>query len=574
MTMAAHVRRLRAGLRISDHDCVGDADKTNGSACLAGDASGCLVTAAVTDPLSLTTDVLVIGGGMAGAWAAVSAARAGARVILVDKGYCGTSGVTAAAGPGHWWVPPDAREQAVSQRVAAGLGLGDAAWMQAIIEETWRTLPTLAGHYAFGIDDDGQTNYRAVRGPEYMRALRAVARESGVTILDHSPVLELLARSDGTIGGARGVRRQDGDRSYQIAAGATVLAAGGTSFLSHLLGSRTNTGDGYLLAAEAGADLSGMEFTAAYTIAPAHSTMTRSMAYAFATYYDTDGRELDLPFGPQQTIGLAKALLAGPVFCSLHRLPDDIKGRLHTISPNVPLVFDRWGIDPWRDRFEVTLHNDGTIRGLGGVRVEDVDGRTSVPGLFVAGDNASREKVAGAISGGGNVNSAWALTSGIRAGQSAARLVREVGPSPAALSPLGQAGLRPCVRTRALDLDAIRAAVREEMHPFAKVLFRKDSTLASSQRALDGLWREIADHGAGDGLRARETAALVASARWSVATARRRTESRGLHRRVDHPELDSQFAVRLLSHGFDHIEVVPETAREPLPSRRALEAAS
>lgn len=571
--MAAHVRRLRAGLRSSDHDCAGDAGRTNGSAGLAGGASGRLVTGNVTDPLMLTADVLVIGGGMAGAWAAISAARAGARVILVDKGHCGTSGVTAAAGPGHWWVPPGAREQAVGQRVAAGLGLGEAAWMHAIIDETWRTLPTLASHYAFGIDDDGETNYRAVRGPEYMRALRTLVRESGVTILDHSPVLELLARGDGTIGGARGLRRQDGNRPYQIAAGATVLAAGGTSFLSHLLGSRTNTGDGYLLAAEAGADLSGMEFTAAYTIAPAHSTMTRSMAYAFATYYDADGRELDLPFGPQQTIGLARALLAGPVFCSLHRLPSDIKARLHTISPNVPLVFDRWGIDPWRDRFEVALHNDGTIRGLGGVRVDDVDGRTSVPGLFVAGDNGSREKVAGAISGGGNINSAWALTSGVRAGQAAARLSRSIGAKASTLTPLGQAGLRPHLRTRALDHDAIRAGVRAEMHPFDKTLFRKESTLAASQRALDGLWREISDHAGGDVMRSRETAALVATARWSVATARRRTESRGLHRRIDHPGLDPSLAVRLVSRGLDRVEIAADmrrTADAPIE----LEAAS
>ena len=541
---------------------------------LAKDRSGGVMTVSVPDRLALTADVLVIGGGMAGAWAAVSAARSGARVILVDKGYCGTSGVTAAAGPGHWWVPPGAREQAVSQRVAAGLGLGEAAWMHAIIEETWRSLPTLSGHYAFGIDDDGRANHRAVRGPEYMRALRAFACEHGVTILDHSPVLELLARSDGSIGGARGQRRQDGGRPYQVAAGATVLAAGGTSFLSHLLGSLTNTGDGYLLAAEAGAELSGMEFTAAYTIAPAHSTMTRSMAYSFATYYDGDGRELDLPFGPQQTIGLAKALLAGPVFCSLHRLPDDIKARLHTISPNVPLVFDRWGIDPYRDRFEVTLHNDGTIRGLGGVKVDAVDGRTVVPGLFVAGDNASREKVAGAISGGGNVNSAWALSSGIRAGQAAARLAREIGPPAAVLRPLGRAGLHPHGRTRAVDLEAIRAGVRAEMHPFEKTLFRQEATLAASQRALDGLWREIVDHAAGENLRSRETAALVASARWAVATARRRTESRGLHRRVDHPGLDPQLAVRLLSRGFDRIEVTADTAREPQSSARELEAAS
>ncbi len=385
------------------------------------------MAASLLEQLLITTDVLIVGGGMAGAWAAASAAQAGARVVLADKGYCGTSGVTAAAGPGHWWVPPDpseARHAAVANRVASGLGLGEAEWMHRILDQTWRTLPTLAPYYKFGVDDDGRVNYRAVRGPEYMRALRQFVLSHGVTILDQSPVFELLSRSDGSIGGARGLRRQDGGRPYQIEAGAVVLAAGGTSFLSHLLGSRTNTGDGYLMAAEAGAEMSGMEFTAAYTVAPAHSTMTRSMAYSFATYYGPDGHELDVPFGPDQTVRLARELQRGPVYCSLHRLPDDIKARLHTISPNVPLVFDRWHIDPYRDRFEVTLHNDGTIRGLGGVRVVDADCATSIPGLFVAGDNASREKVAGAISGGGNVNSAWALSSGVFAGRAAAGIAR------------------------------------------------------------------------------------------------------------------------------------------------------
>ena len=47
---------------------------------------------------ALSTDVLVIGGGPAGTWAAVSAAERGARVTLVDKGYCGTSGATASGG--------------------------------------------------------------------------------------------------------------------------------------------------------------------------------------------------------------------------------------------------------------------------------------------------------------------------------------------------------------------------------------------------------------------------------------------------------------------------------------------
>ena len=521
------------------------------------------MASSLLEELSITTDVLIVGGGMAGVWAATSAAQAGAKVVLVDKGYCGTSGVTAAAGPGHWWVPPDppaARDAAVANRVASGLGLGEAEWMYRILDQTWRSLPTLARHYKFGADDEGQVNYRAVRGPEYMRALRQQVLSHGVTILDHSPVLELLARSDGSIGGARGQRRQDGGRAYQVEAGAVVLAAGGTSFLSHLLGSRTNTGDGYLLAAEAGAEMSGMEFTAAYTIAPAHSTMTRSMAYAFATYYDAGGHELDLPFGPDQTVRLARALQRGPVYCSLHRLPDDIKARLHTISPNVPLVFERWGIDPYRERFEVTLHNDGTIRGIGGVRVHDVDGATSVPGLFVAGDNASREKVAGAISGGGNVNSAWALSSGVFAGRAAAGLARGGKRSTSRLRPLGRVGREPRKDARAVDLTVLRDGVRAEMHPFDKNLFRTGQGLAASARVLEDLWTELADHAEAGTIASRETAALLATARWSVATAAARKESRGLHRREDFPSRDPGLAVRLLSGGLDQVWVAADGA--------------
>lgn len=522
------------------------------------------------DRFERAADVLVIGGGMAGAWAAAAAAAEGASVVLVDKGYCGTSGVTATAGPGHWWAPPDppeARENAVRGRQAIAFGLGDADWMHAIIDQTWRTLPTLGRHYRFPTDDRGEVNYRAVRGPEYMRALRALAAERGVTILDHSPALELLATADGTIGGAQGLQRQQANRPWRISAGAVVLAAGGTSFLSHLLGSRTNTGDGYLMAAEAGAALSGMEFTAAYTIAPARSTMTRTMSYAFATYYDADGREIDAPFGPDQTERIARALLAGPVFCSLHRLPADIQARLPTISPNVMLPFDRWGIDPYRQRFAVTLHNDGTIRGIGGVQVVGRDCATTVPGLFVAGDNASRERVAGASSGGGNVNSAWALSSGTWAGQGAAAFARRAGANDrAGLRPLGRAGLAPTASAGPVDLAALRSAVRSEMHPYDKNLFRSGPRLSRSRQALDAAWRLIADHAGGDGsqiLASRETAALIAAARWSLTAALARDESRGMHRREDRPGLDPGLGQRLLVGGFDDIRVRPDAGSPP-----------
>lgn len=522
--------------------------------------------------LDLETDVLVIGGGMAGAWAAAGAARAGARVILVDKSYCGTSGVTATAGPGHWFVPPQGRAEAVANRVKAGLGLGEADWMERILAETWVRLPRLASHYRFGVDQTGRTNFRAVRGPEYMRALRALITDLGVTILDHAPALELLADADGAIRGAQGVQRQRGNCGWRVRCAAVVLATGGTSFLSHLLGARTNTGDGYLMAAEAGAALSGMEFTAAYTVAPRHSTMTRAMSYAFATYYDEDGHEIDAPFfGPDYNQRIGAALLRGRVFCSLHRLPADVQAHLPTISPNVLMSFRRMGIDPFRDRFEITLHNDGTIRGLGGVQVLDVDGSTGIEGLFAVGDTASREKVAGAISGGGNVNSAWALTSGALAGEAAAAQAGRVAGSTPQLVPLGEAGLRPRRQSAAFDIAQARRIVQGEMHPYDKTIFRHGLQLAASFAAIEAAWQELRDHAApgADSLRLRETAALLATARWSLASARARQESRGLHRRVDAPQTTPALAHRLLVSGFDVVRIRADAA-----SAQALEVAA
>src|SRR4051812_38089249 len=87
--------------------------------------------------LDLDADVLVIGGGPAGAWAALTASRGGARrVVLVDKGYCGTSGATAPANTGAWYIAPGEREQAVDARLERSGGLARCDWMHAVLDET------------------------------------------------------------------------------------------------------------------------------------------------------------------------------------------------------------------------------------------------------------------------------------------------------------------------------------------------------------------------------------------------------------------------------------------------------
>ena len=94
------------------------------------------------------------------------------------------------------------------------------------------------------------------------RALRA-----GVKIFDHHPALELLG-DDGSVAGAAGVDRQR-NRPWRVrGSGAVVLGTGGCAFGERMLGAAALTGDGYLMAAEAGAAMSGMEFSAQYATSP------------------------------------------------------------------------------------------------------------------------------------------------------------------------------------------------------------------------------------------------------------------------------------------------------------------
>lgn len=526
----------------------------------------------------LTADVLIVGGGMAACWAATSAARTGARVLLVDKGFVGTSGVTATGGPNHWWVPPDParRAQAIDDRLARAFDLADRDWMARIIDETWRALPELAGYYPFDADGRGGTFYSGVRGPEYMRALRRLAVDRGVTILDHHPALELLVNDEGAVIGASGHARLQ-DRSWSAYAPSVILATGGCAFRSGLIGSHGNTGDGLLMAAEVGATLSGMEFSASYSLSPAWNS-TRTLPYFAARFFDQDGRELDVP-PPMGGEGahlkaLAKAMIDGPVQADLSDAPALLKQLLRRIQPASMPPFERRGIDLFENRFPIRLYGEGTVRGTGGLQIINDDCRTSVEGLYAVGDTATRELVAGATSGGGAQNAAWALTSGRIAGQAAARAALQ-GKSRATPHgrPTGGAGLRPVAHVRSIDLSPVIPAVQASTIDFDGALWRSEAKLSSAQAVLDTLWKDIADHAHATGIARitmREKAAMVAAARWVGASALTRAESRGMHMRVDRPELDHRLGGRVLAGGLDRVWTRLESPAIPAPVTEAI----
>jgi succinate dehydrogenase/fumarate reductase flavoprotein subunit len=511
-----------------------------------------------------TADVLVLGGGPAGAWAALAAAERGAKVVLAEKGFVGTGGATAAGNTGaNYFAPGTAgRAAAVKRRLELAQGLADEARIESVLDEAYRRLNALADWgYPFPNDEDGRPYRASLRGPDYLRFMRGRLRRAGVAILDQSPALELLV-GDSVVCGASGIDRLTA-KPWTVHAGAVVVATGGCAFLSKALGTNGLTGDGLLLAAEAGASLSGMELNGQYGITPTSCGVTKGLLYFWATFSDRDGNELKRE-GDRYTF-IARHLLNGPIYAVIDKASPRMQESLRRGQPNMFLPFDRRGIDPFKQKFEVTLRYEGTVRGVGGLAIDETCA-TTVPGLFAAGDAASREQLTGAATGGGGPNATWAIASGMWSGQSAAEFARRIGHSRGCrAAPVGGAGLRPSDRADpAISAADLIAAVQNEILPLDKTFYRTEPALCAAQTQLDSAWRAARAYlharpaTPAEIVRARETAAMIATARWLVASSLARRETRGLNRRLDFPDKDTALALHFRSGGLDQVWVRPQ----------------
>ena len=475
---------------------------------------------------------LVVGAGLAGLSAALEAAKAGAKVLVVtpEPLLNACSSAWAQGGMAAALTAEDSAERHARDTEAAGAGLVEAEATRALTENGRETVEWLAALGApFDRDADGGfvvsleaahsvARVARVGGDGAGRAIltaivAAVRAEKRIEVWDDARLKGLLRDADGRVVGAL-VARGPGGKLTQITATAVVLATGGAGGLF----AATTTpaalkGEGMALAALAGAEILDPEFVQFHPTAidvgldPA-PLATEALRGEGARLIDGQGafllgEEDDADLKPRDVV--ARAVHAARASGRGAYL--DARTAIGEAFPHeFPAVFAacmRAGLDPRVSPIPVMA---ACHYHMGGIAA-DADGRTTVPGLFAVGECAAT-----GVHGANRLASnslLEAATFGRRAGVAAAAEAGGGKPLPAAAGP---------------DLpDEAMAELRAGMTDHAGVV-RDEAGLTHLIALIDRLEGQ---HG---------SAAALLAARLIVQAALDRHESRGGHYRADYPE--------------------------------------
>ena len=406
------------------------------------------------EPIHIDTDVLVIGSGAAGMYAAIEAARNGAHVLLADRSLIGRGGatvmaqMTVACALGE--ETPDDWQHHYADTIAAGRGLCDEALAQLLCEDAPDCIREL-DHWGVGwarkdghitaTMAPGHDRPRCVyvdfinTGPAVSKTMRiAMARNPAIRKAGDLCIVDLIV-SDGEVTGAVAYHLGTG-APVIIAAKATVLATGGLTRLYRRNSASANMGgDGYALALRAGATLIDMEFVQFFPIghlAPRLVGMDPIMWDPFR--YKLGGRllngrmeEFTSRYGSDEDgkYVLTRDLATYAIFKEVEAGRGSPHGGAYLSFEHCSAAALRAAFGPVIDRLAEN-HIDLTRTPIevapiahyhmGGVKA-DASMATDVPGLYVAGEVVGGANGANRLSGNAITE---ALVFGRRAGRSAA----------------------------------------------------------------------------------------------------------------------------------------------------------
>ncbi len=516
------------------------------------------------------TDVLVVGAGVAGLRAALAAAERGGDVIVTLKGDVQQSNTYwAQGGIAAVMDPADTVEQHVSDTLDAGGDLCNPSAVRGVVEAGPAAMTELldwgmpvdrgAGNGPALGREGGHSCRRILHahGDATGRALAVTLdglarRHERIRLFENCFVLDLITDSSANPRCLGAVTHHPKYGLQVIWAKATILASGGCG---QVYRESTNpavaTGDGLAMAYRAGAQLADMAFvqfhpTTLYVAGAARSLITEAVRGEGARLIDRNGHHFMPEYheladlAPRDVV--ARAILdrmARTAFTHVyldcrHIAPDRFAQRF----PGFRELLRKFDIDPTVD--PVPIHPSAHYM-VGGV-LTDLDGRTSVPGLYAAGE------VACTGLHGANRLASNSLLEGLVFGRAAGLACRELLDEKPTAPAKVISDIRPSDRAE-LDLPDVRSSLRSVM--WRQVGIQRDGDRLDEVSDMIEFWARYTLDKIFDDRAGWEVQNLLLVGALITTAAHWRKESRGTHYRVDYPQPEAAFHVHDIWHKYD-----------------------
>ncbi len=498
--------------------------------------------------------IIVVGTGIAGLITAYRAiTHGGHQVVLVTKAELAESNTRyAQGGIAVAMFPDDSVESHIADTLRAGAGLCDPAAVDVLCGEGPQRVRDLI---ALGVGFD-RVGGELARGHEAAHSHRRVLHAGGdatglaieVALLravkglaaevhEHTFLRDLVRDGDGRIIGIDAIA--PGGRPFRLLADAVVLATGGAGQLyRHTTNPAVTTGDGIAAAARAGALLADLEFYQFHPTSlavPGNPLVSEAVRGDGAVLLDERGRRFMLKVHPDAELAprdiVARAIAATmaaqggrPVLLDARMLG---RARLAERFPGITAVCREHGIDWASEPIPVT---PAAHYWMGGIHT-DIDGRSSLAGLFAVGEAAHT-----GVHGANRLASNSLLESLVFAWRAADALDSPADtPAPAAAE-----------SSRAPEASRLAQVNRAELQElmWRDVGLERDAGGLITAAARLASWGTVGSGHSGEGtVRELENRNLLELARLMAAAALAREESRGAHHRADLPESRAEYAV-------------------------------